>query len=185
MILPLRVFGRELVKRISSGCAKAPISWRTCFLSSSRSCRWVAATESHEHGNRFAFRSSGRPTAAASATSGCEREHFNFDRAQAMSRNIDHIIDASHDPVVSIVIVPALSPARYMPGTFDQYTSLKRSSSPQMPRNMPGQGCVITSQPPWFFADWLCAPRSPEKSPAAAWCNFRVSSQSRPAADSS
>ena len=34
MILPLRVFGSESVKRMSSGFAKAPISFATCSRSS-------------------------------------------------------------------------------------------------------------------------------------------------------
>ena len=73
MILPLRVFGRAPVKRMSSGWASAPISWRTCFFSSSRSASFGSPFLSVTNtATASPLSSSGRPTAAASATFGCD-----------------------------------------------------------------------------------------------------------------
>ena len=60
MILPLRVLGRELVKRIASGVATAPICLRTWFLSSSLSASsTVPLLERHEAADPFPLRSCG------------------------------------------------------------------------------------------------------------------------------
>ena len=40
MILPLRVFGSPEAMWITSGAAKAPITWRTCSFSAPCSCSW-------------------------------------------------------------------------------------------------------------------------------------------------
>ena len=73
MILPLRVFGSESVKRMSSGRAKAPISLATCApqLLLERVARLHARLRaSRRRRCAWPLSSSGRPTTAASATAG-------------------------------------------------------------------------------------------------------------------
>ena len=74
MILPLRVFGSASVKRISSGRAMAPISFTTCSFSAplSASSTGTPACTVTKATRAWPFRSSGRPTTAASATLGWE-----------------------------------------------------------------------------------------------------------------
>ena len=41
---------------------------------------------------------------------------FHFNCAEPMSRNIDHVVDASHDPVVPIIILPGIVASQINPG---------------------------------------------------------------------
>ena len=72
MILPLRVFGKASVNRISSGRASAPISLTTWTLSSCRSSSegaWPVSSVTNAE-IPCPLISSGLPTTAASATFG-------------------------------------------------------------------------------------------------------------------
>ena len=110
MILPLRVLGRAPVKRTSSGWASAPISLRTCFFSSSRSFSSAGPPLSVTNtATASPFTSSGRPTAAASATRGwLTRRTFDLDRAQPVPGHVQHVVDPPHDPVIAVLVAPGV-----------------------------------------------------------------------------
>ena len=75
MIFPLRVLGSALVNRISSGCANAPISLRTCCFNSFRnSSVGSASLIVTKTATASPLSSCGRPTAAASATAAQGRQ---------------------------------------------------------------------------------------------------------------
>ena len=106
MILPLRVLGRAPVKRMSSGWARAPISLRTCFLQlfSQRVVR-LAALERDEHGDGFALELVGPADGGGFGhVRMADERAFDLDRAQPMAGDVEHVVDAAHDPVVAVVV---------------------------------------------------------------------------------
>ena len=70
MILPERVLGSASANRMSSGLAMGPISFATCWRSSSRRApsAWTPVLTVTKATSAWPFRASGRPTTAASAT---------------------------------------------------------------------------------------------------------------------
>ena len=106
MILPLRVFGSVSVKRMSSGLARAPISFATHLRSSSFNVRGFSSLlQSHEGRDRLTFHIVG--TAHDRRLSHCivrDQSAFHLHGAQAMSADVEDIIDTSHDPEISILI---------------------------------------------------------------------------------
>ena len=49
------------------------------------------------------FKSSGRPTTAASADGiVTDQRAFDFDRAEPVAGDVDDVIDTTHDPVIAI-----------------------------------------------------------------------------------
>ena len=152
MILPLRVLGSVAVKRMSSGTASAPISLRTCCLSSSRRrLAGCAGLENDEDGDGVAFEFVRAADGGGFGDGGmADQRTFDFDRAQAVAGDVQHVVDAAHDPVVAVGVAAGVVAGQVHVGHFGPVLFAGiASSSPQMPRSMPGQGFLITSQPPW------------------------------------
>ena len=85
------------------------------------------------------------PTTAASATWGWDTSADSISVVE--SRWPETFMTSSTRP--SSQMLPsssflAPSPAKYMPAKRDQYVSLNRSGSPQMPRSIAGHGLVST-----------------------------------------
>ena len=106
MILPLRVLGSESVKRISSGLASAPISFATHVLSSSFSASLGSLPFQRDEGrNRLAFHLVRPADHRGFGDLGMgDESRFHFHRAQPMSGNVDHIVNAAHDPEVAVLV---------------------------------------------------------------------------------
>jgi hypothetical protein len=109
MIFPLRVFGSDSVKRISAGRASLPISRATCSLSSSR--RLVVGLDALQHrdegADRLAQELVGRPTTAGLGHLGVADERaLDLHRREAVSGDVDHVVDAPEDPEVAALVAP-------------------------------------------------------------------------------
>ncbi len=110
MILPLRVFGSALVKRMSSGSARAPISLRTWrFQFVAQRVAWLGRFERDEHRHGFPLHLV-RPADRRRLGHGrmADQRAFDFDRAQAMPGHVQHVVDAAHDPVVAVGVAAAV-----------------------------------------------------------------------------
>ena len=105
MIFPERVFGSMSVNRISSGRASAPISFVTwarnsAFNSADGTCEPSSVTKATI---ADPFSSSGRATTAASATASMRYQRaFDFGRSQTMAADVYDIVDAAHDPKITV-----------------------------------------------------------------------------------
>ena len=117
MILPERVFGSESVKRISSGRASAPISLATWACSSffSSSLAAIARFQRDEAADAFAL-----DVVRLADDRGLRdlrmmhQGAFDFHRAQAVAGDVQHVVDAAHDPEVAVLV-----PARAVGGEVD------------------------------------------------------------------
>ncbi len=111
MILPERVLGRLSPKRISSGLAMGPISLPTQLRRvSTISLRLgriggTCALQHHEGDDGFAL------DVVRTADHGGFRHQrvgdqrgFDLHRAQAVAGHVQHVVDASHDPEVAVVV---------------------------------------------------------------------------------
>ena len=107
MILPLRVLGSASVNRISSGRAKAPISFAdplAQFLAELVVVP-IALLQRDEAQTAWPVISCGLPTTAASATAGMmHQRRFDFHGAEPVAADVHHVVDAAQHPVVAIVI---------------------------------------------------------------------------------
>src|SRR5262245_42682403 len=93
--------------------------------------------------------SSATPTAAASATDGCDTSALSI--SAVPRRWPDTFTTSSMRPITQknpSASRRAPSPVKYLPGKREKYCCLKRSSSPHTVRNIEGHGLSITSRPP-------------------------------------
>ena len=96
MIFPLRVFGSESVKRMSSGLASEPICWPTWPRSSSfrLGVGLTPLFQSHEGNHALALQFVGRPTDGGFGDFRMtDQRAFDFGGAEAMAGDVEHIID--------------------------------------------------------------------------------------------
>ena len=106
MILPLRVLGSASVKRISSGWASAPISLRDpvdqLLLQRVRSACGPLASVTNA-AMPWPFISCGMPTHRGLGDRGVgDQRAFDLHRAQAVAGDVEHVVDAAHDPEVAV-----------------------------------------------------------------------------------
>ena len=107
MILPLRVLGRESVKRIWSGLARLPICLPTQadqFLLEFVG-RLTAGFQRDERGDALALdlvghRTHGRLGDRVVGDQGA----LDLGGPQAVAGDVDHVVDSAHDPEVAIVV---------------------------------------------------------------------------------
>ena len=115
MILPERVFGRSAVKMMSSGFAMAPIFLPTCARSSSEQLRAGRRplTQRDERGHRLAFEvvRAAHDRGLGDARVIHERA-FELHRADAMPRDVQHVVDAAEEPQVAVLSRLAPSPVK-------------------------------------------------------------------------
>src|SRR5262245_52916973 len=68
-----------------------------------------AAAQRDEHSDRFAF-DIVRPTDCGSLRDArmADKRRFDLDRAQSMAADLDHVVDAAHDPVIAVIVLPGV-----------------------------------------------------------------------------
>src|SRR5213083_1636558 len=69
---------------------------------------------------------------------------LHLHRTDPVARDVDHVVDAAHEPEVVVLVHAGPVPVKYLPGTWDQYTCLYRSGSLYRVWSMAGQGFLIT-----------------------------------------
>ena len=107
MILPLRVLGRESVKRMSSGRARAPISLTTWARSSWRSASLggLARLERDEGGDRLALQVVGLADDGGLGHLGvADQGALDLHRREPVAGDVQDVVDAAHDPVVAVLV---------------------------------------------------------------------------------
>ena len=174
---------------MSSGWASAPISLRTCCLSSLRKrFARLAALERDEHGHGFALDLVGPPHGGGFGhVRMADQGAFDLDRAQPMAGDVQHVVDAAHDPVVAVgvaagvvagqVVVRHLAPVLLAIAVVVAPNAAQHAG--------PGLGHHQPAALPWRHRLARASRRSPARCPAAAWCNCPAWWRSRPAAGSS
>ena len=109
MILPLRVLGRASVKRISSGRASAPISLVDVGAKLLPQCLagLLPGFERDEGGDPLSLQIVGL---AHDGRLGHQRmadqRTLDLHRREPMAGDVDHVVDAAHDPVVAVLVAP-------------------------------------------------------------------------------
>lgn len=133
MIFPERVLGRSGTTKMAFGAANGPIDLRTCRIKSflvwsEPSLPSLSATNAL---TAWPVSSSFTPTTAASATaSGSRRQSlpratedgltvldercFNFGSRQTVATDVDDVVDAASDPVVTFVVAPSAVPGKLL-----------------------------------------------------------------------
>ena len=120
MILPERVFGSPGAHWITSGFAKGPISWRTRFTravsSVERASGFVRVDhEGHVGVDRLALYIVVEAHHGSLRDGGVEHEcTLYLCGANAMAGDVDHVIHAPRNPVISILV-----PASAVAGEID------------------------------------------------------------------
>ena len=81
--------------------------------------------ERDEHGDRLAFELVGPADGRGFGHVGMDDERtFDFDRAQAVAGDVEHVVDAAHDPVVAVVVVAGVVAGEVLAGHLAPVTSL-------------------------------------------------------------
>ena len=108
MILPERVLGSASAKRISSGRASAPICSTTCSRNSfaNASSAVTPTARGHERDDGLALEVV-RPADHRGLGDLRVRDQraLDFHRRQAMAGDVDHVVDAPHDPEVAVLVL--------------------------------------------------------------------------------
>ena len=107
MILPLRVFGSPSVNRISSGRAKAPISFATHCRNSCPSCVCSQSPllQRYERADRLSRNLVRLADHRRFGDSGVtDQRRFDFHRAEPVPADIHHIVHSAEDPEVTVVV---------------------------------------------------------------------------------
>ena len=107
MIFPLRVLGRASVKRMSSGLARAPISFATHLRKFF--FQFVgglsALLQGDERGDRLTFDFVGTADHGGFGDASVrDQRALHFHGAEAVAADVEHIVDAAHDPEISVLI---------------------------------------------------------------------------------
>ena len=109
MILPERVFGRLGAHWMKSGEAMAPISLRTQSRSSARSAFGRLAARDQRDVRIDALTLDVVRTADGRGFRDLGMRHqraFDFGGAESMARDVEHVVDATRDPVVAVFVAP-------------------------------------------------------------------------------
>ena len=107
MILPLRVFGSESVKRIASGRANLPISLSMCAASASFSSLpafWPGLSVTKTT-SAWPLSSSGLPDRRGLGDRRVAHERaLDLGGADAVAGDVEHVVDAADDPEVAVLV---------------------------------------------------------------------------------
>ena len=107
MILPLRVLGSTLANRISSGRAMAPMTLPTCFFNSLASAAFAFHTglqgDEGDHGLALDFIRAAHGGGFGDGGMADEGA-LDFGGAEAVAGDVEHVVDAAHDPEVAVLI---------------------------------------------------------------------------------
>ena len=115
MIFPVRVLGSASAKRMSSGLATGRCACRHgCAVHRGGSgLRVHAAFQRDKSDQRLAFQFIGpaddggfRDVVIA------HQRALDFRGAEAMAGDVQHVIDAAHDPEIAVLVLPAPSPVK-------------------------------------------------------------------------
>ena len=96
------------MKRISSGRASEPISFETHLLSSSfnASLGWLPLSSETNAEMAWPFEFVGTANDSGLGDLGVSHQRrLDFHRAQAMAADVDHVVDAAHQPEVAVGIL--------------------------------------------------------------------------------
>ena len=110
MILPDRVLGSAGVNWIRSGAARAPISWRTSWISSLRSvvAAFFAGIQRHVGVDRLALDLVREGDDRRLGDRGMrDQRAFDFGGADAVAGDVDDVVDAAGDPVIAVLVAAA------------------------------------------------------------------------------
>ena len=106
---------------------------------------FLAALERHERDDRLA-----RERVGAAAHGGLgdapviDERRLDLDRRDAVTRDVHHVVDATEQPEVAVLVDARAVSGEIHPGKRSQYVARKRASSPKIPRVIAGQGRFST-----------------------------------------
>ena len=96
--------------------------------------------------------SSGRPTTAASATLlVVDQSAFDLHRAQAVAGDVEHVVDAAHDPEITVLVLAGAVGGEVSSGDVAPVLlAIAVDRRRRWCAASPARACLMTSSPPWL-----------------------------------